>query len=412
MDLNIVGEKLHVRIVAFSLIAVSCFALYLRYPVKVLRLSLPPPQDFSVYLKAWDRVSHSQTPYVAADELPYKYAPGVLPLVRLLPTRPQNAWYVFGSISIFLFGLSLFAGARYSSWREVGYLALGLALAWKGIIENLDYGQLDLLLWALALLAAVFLRRTAFFSGLLIGTLPWLKLPWLLILVPFWLAAWAPAVGVQGLDPRAPRRLRMLVSGYALSCLAWGAIIPSFVFGSDKAIEYSQAWLGLLRTQPPSIYLHDMNQSLWVLIPRWLGMEPALPNVLTTGLTLVIGGIFSGILVAQPPRGRGALAWLAPWVLLLQLMNPLAWRWASLFVVGVPFACDRAGLERARPSAFAFVLWGAVTALWLVQLNPVAQAMGARHWTDFHPFGTIGLYWIVLLLLMLERARARDRAAQ
>jgi hypothetical protein len=397
------------RLVAFALVAVTLFALFLRYPAKTLRLELPIPQDFSVYLKAWERVETHQTPYVPADELPYKYSPGVIPLVGLLPPHPQTAWYVFGSLSLLLFGVALMAGARFASWREVGFLGLGFVLAWKGLIENLDYGQLDLLLFSLAMIAGALLLRWPFFAGLIVGTLPWFKLPWMLLLFPFWIMARPaePKGEPHGLDPRAPRRLRMLVSGFAAACLAWGAALPSLFFGSERAITYSQDWLALLRTQPDSIYLHDMNQSLWILLPRWWGSVPAMPTLGTIGVTLVLAGVAIGILIAAPSRGRGALAAFTPWILLLQLLNPLAGRWASLLLVGVPFACDRAGASSRRATAWAFAGWGAVTALWLVQLNPFVRLLGARHWTELHPFGTIGMYWLVLLVLMLERARAR-----
>ncbi len=394
------------RLVAFAVVMTACFALFLRYPAKTLRLELPIPQDFSVYLNAWERAKAHESPYVAADGLPYKYSPGVLPLVGLLPPHPANAWYVFGSLSLFLFGLALMSGGRWSTWKEVFLLVVGLALAWKGLIENLDYGQLDLLLFSVAMISGALLGRWPFFAGLLAGTLPWFKLPWALLLLPLWLMARTDS-GPSGLAPRAPRRLRMLVSGFALASLTWGAALPSFVFGSQRALEYSQAWLELLRTQPSSIYLHDMNQSIWVLLPRWAGMTPALPTPFTIALTLMLAGVALGILVSATPRSRGSLASLTPWVLFLQLMNPLAWRWASLLVVGVPVACDRAGPADRKPSAWAFAGWGAVTALWLIQLNPFARLMGATHWTEFHPFGTIGLYWLVLLLLMLERGRLR-----
>jgi hypothetical protein len=397
------------RLVAFALIAATLFALFLRYPAKTLRSDLPIPQDFSVYLKALERTQALESPYVPTDGLPYKYSPGVIPLVSLLPPHAQTAWYVFGSLSLFLFGVALMGGARFHSWREVGFLVLGLALSWKGLIENLDYGQLDLFLFSLALISGALLPRWPFFAGLIAGTLPWFKLPWALLIFPLWVLSRpsdAPG-GTGGLDPRAPRRLRMMVSGFAASCLIWGAAVPSLIFGSDRAIEYSQSWLALLRTQPDSIYLHDMNQSIWILLPRWWGSIPAMPSLGTIGLTLVLAGIALGILISAPSRGRGALATFTPWILLLQLLNPLAWRWASLILVGVPFACDRTGSANRQPTAWAFAGWGAVTALWLIQLNPFVRLLGAHHWTELHPFGTIGMYWLVLLALMLERARAR-----
>jgi hypothetical protein len=124
----------------------------------------------------------------------------------------------------------------------------------------------------------------------------------------------------------------------------------------------------------------------------------------------VIGGILALALVAvmvvrtygRARRGRGQfiepLRWVGPWLIVTQLLNPLSWRWGSVFVVAIPLATVD---SRIWHRVVRKVLWGMVVVGWLLQLNPVVQFLGFDHWTYLHGSGLITFFWATLLLLSL-----------
>lgn len=395
-------SKLNPRFCAWALIVLTALLLFFRFPAGPAPQSIPG--DFAVYHRAAERASHGQDPYVVTDPSPYKYSPGVLALVEALPKDPARAWFWYGTFCIALFALSLAVSGSYSSWKSVFWLAAGLALSWKGLLETFDYGQLEVLLLALGLLAAALLSRGAFISGVIAGFMPWLKLPWLLLLLPFMTAA----------TLRTERRGRLFFSGYLLSCFTWGAAVPSLLFGADRAKVLSQSWLHILRAQPLSLYSSDMNQSIWISATRWFGNDVHL----SFGLVGILLGLILGLMMSRALdpgvfRRTPALAWISPWMVLTQLLSPLSWRWGSVFVVGMPMAAGwnpfrRTGLEEAIITDservqrnLRFSIFTIIGMLWLLQMNPVARSLGFGHWTEFHSVGLITAFWLSLLVMAL-----------
>ncbi len=374
-------------LVATLIVFIAALSLWLRYPASHLSFQNVIPGDFAVYLRAWERVSNGVDPYVASDASPYKYAPGVLGLIALLPqSSPGAAWFAFGTLSILGLAVSLLIGARYPTWKQVGALILGLGLSWKGILETLDYGQMELLILGIAVLATSMTRRAAAISGFLAGTLPWLKLPWVMLLIPLLLSLRGASRG----------RYSNFLSGYLASCVFWGAALPALLFGPDRALLLSQSWVELLRSQPSSLFLSDINQSAWVTAWRWIG------GTLSLAVTAIVMGAVLGRMILRTGACTRAshtspLATISPWLILVQLLNPLSWRWGSVFVLGIPFlALGKLDTKARRYS----ILIASLVALILLslQLNPVARALGFEHWTELHGFGIITLFWLVLLV--------------
>lgn len=369
--------------------------LYARYPGNPESYRRERPSDFAVYLKAWERAKLGQTPYVATDPSPYKYSPGILTAVSLLPEFPPQAWYAFSVFCILSWILALAVGARYTSMVPLLGLCVGTLLAWKGVLETLDYGQLEILLFALAIVSGALVGKLPFFSGLLAGTLPWIKLPWLLLLLPLLLRRRE----LNRQTGYGERGLRLLVSGYVLSCFLWGIALPSLTWGADRSLLFTQQWFELLKTQPLALYLSDMNQSLWVSTLRWF---PGWAWQVSWG---VLGILLSWILarlirrtLSARPKGD-VMDWMCGWILLTQLVNPLSWRWGSAVLVAAGFPLVAARKESRR---WLYVLTLAVLlGLFLIQLNPVVQALGYVHWTELHRAGTITAYWLVLLAFSL-----------
>ncbi len=391
---------------AAALVVLFAVILYSRYPGNFESYQNGPPGDFSVYLQAWNRYRAGESPYVPHEYSAYKYSPGILALIQFLPSSSVDAWFVFSLLCILGFAGALLFGARYRTWKDVGCLVLGLGLSWKGIIESFDYGQIETLILTIAIFSASLFARYTFWAGLLAGILPWLKLPWAFLFLPFVLAA--SRVSPTGEAKPPARRLKLLVSGYMMSSFIWGAAVPSLAFGPEKALELSQSWMTVLRQQPHSLFFSDINQSIWISSLRLMGEG----KWLSYAVPSLFAAVLLGFLIRrrpQTPSTQDSMSWLTPWLVFTQIINPLSWRWGSTYLVGIPFATHRATLDPTSGGLVASnkrltrisraALWVCVLALWLLQLNPVVQTLGIHHWTELHSFGIVTLYWIVLLML-------------
>lgn len=389
--------------VASVLILISTGVLFARYPARFETYFESPPVDFSVYVKAAERTNRGESPYIASEFSPYKYSPGVLALMRLLPAEPDKAWLVFSSMSLGLLALGLLLGSRYQSRESVIWLALGIVLSWKGLLETLDYGQLELMIFGLAILAGALRMRFPMIAGLIAGTIPWFKLPWFLLLFPLILTP-VESLNAPG---KKPKRIRLLISGYLFASFIWGAAVPSVVFGSFRSMELTRQWMDVLLNQPPELFSNDINQSIWMSAQRWI-MSIWGPSYLdlASGGVAVMGGIIFGSLSARSlkvTQNREVFGWLTPWLILTQLLNPVSWRWGSVLLLGAPFAI--AGIHRTvGRTVVRSVLILIVGVLWALQLNPVVKALGYHHWSDIHGFGVVTAYWLCLLLLCIQPA--------
>lgn len=374
--------------------------LYARYPGKIDFDRSTIPQDFGVYVKAWQRHKLGESPYIAKDFLAFKYSPGALALIGLLPQAPIAAWFVFSSFCIGLLTVSLAIGAEYRVWRNVMALVLGIGLAWKGLIECFDYGQVEVFILPIVVIATFLYARFTFTSGVLIGMLPWIKIPLLFMFIPFALGARQRKTEDGALPDR---RSKTFIGGFLLSGVFWGAFLPMIVFGARRALSLSRDWLELLRTQPASLFSSDMNQSLWASVGRWTGVQPSNPSSMTLMFVIVgiLGGLLTVLLVLRRPYSpapRTSLAWISPWLILNQLINPLSWRWGSVYLVGIGFSA----LNPRRSHWLRVILWIGVLALFLLQQNPFVKGMlRLSSWTDLHDTGLITLYWVALLLSSL-----------
>jgi hypothetical protein len=375
--------------------------LYLRYPGKFDAYTSAVPQDFGVYVKAWQRYVQGESPYVATEYLSFKYSPGMLALIGVLPKTPSDAWFMFSTLCVAALTLSFMIGARYRTWRDVAALILGVALSWKGILECFDYGQVEVVIFPVLILATSIYTRYTLLAGALVGMLPWIKAPLLFMIVPFAFAS-SRREREDGKPPL--RRLKLFVSGFLFSSVFWGAGLPSLAFGPDRAMRMSQDWFNLLKTQPASLFSHDVNQSLWASVSRWVDVSGTHGATMMTALGIagVLAGLLMGLLILRrpyAPTAQDSFVWISPWLIMGQLVNPLSWRWASVYLIGSCFAAFRPG---RRFLWFRGLLWIGVIALFLLQQNPfVKVVLGINHWTELHEAGVITLYWLALLLLSI-----------
>ena len=386
--------------VAFALILLLTGLLWYRYPLAVYRGQDQVPSEYALTLKAWQAAKAGENPYelkserpIGEEEVRFKHSPGTLTLVGLMPKEPRTSWFVMGTLSLLVFGLSLAAGARYPSWRSVIYLILGWSLAWRGLLETLETGQLEILIFGLAVFAGILLRRQPLICGLIAGTLPWIKLPWMLLLLPLMLVNVAT---LQGKGKKV-RRVRLVFSGYFFSWFIWGAGVPSLVFGQEEARAITSNWIHAMISQPTDLYFSRVNQSVWSAGMRILGDDP----YLGLGIGTTLAGILLGSLMVKGMRmlpNRDVLAWLAPWLLVTQLLSPLSWRAGSVFALAAPFAI---GITPESRIGLRWFLKTSAFVLMIVQINPIVLALVGKSWTALQEYGVFTAFWGVLLLLCL-----------
>ena len=163
------------RWAALVLILVAVSGLALRTPIGTLPLEAP--KAFTIYHSAWKKAVSHANPYSksGSESGTYKYSPGVLAWFSLLPSDTARAWGVYSAVTLGLFALALWIGSRYRTWGSVVALTLGLLLSWRGLVETLENGQLELLLFSIAILAGSLMVRLPFVGGFFFGVLPWLK---------------------------------------------------------------------------------------------------------------------------------------------------------------------------------------------------------------------------------------------
>ncbi|MBY0471937.1 hypothetical protein K2X30_12290 [bacterium] len=391
-------KRLHPHHVAWLIIAVLLAALWFRYsapyaPWKPLpksqiqrhEISQYLPSDFLGFIKGWKQLSRTSSVEELMEHSQFKYSPGLLAVFSLLShDSPIVAWFVYSTFCILLLGLTLFLGFRYATWRSVGMLLVGLVLAWNGFLGILANGQLEILILAIAVGAGAILKDWPFFSGLLLGCLPWFKLPWILLVFPFMLMLHS-----------VRRRFRLFFSGYLLSCFIWAAMVPSLILGPERAILVSQKWFTLLQNQSLSLYLTPENQSVWVSAIRWFEGNMELALGVACLLTSVILARFTIRSALTPLPTKNVFAWLSPWLVLNQVLTPMSWRWGSIFLLGMPFAIRYS----VRGKWARISIWVLVTILWMIQMNWFIQIIGLGVWNDLYLYGYITFFWLVLLVL-------------
>jgi hypothetical protein len=374
--------------VGWGIIFLCFLSLYWRSPANP---NGRVPQDFATYLRASERLGRNTDPYVVEDEHPYKYPPGFLVPIQLLPQDPKKAWHLFGVMSLAAWAMALFLGTSLNTWKQVGLLILGLILSWKGVLETLDFGQVEFLLLFILTLSALLWKRLPWVAGVLTGTLPWVKLPWAFFIVPFLIL-----MGRRN----AKKGLISYGLGYGVACLLWFIFLPVLVFGVDKTVLLTQGWISIVRLQPKSLYFSDFNQGLFVAIFECFGFGTEF-SWFALLLTFLIG-LLVGIPLAKrtltTQSYESALGWMAPWMLLGQLLNPLGWRWGSILLIGIPFSLEWHTLIRKKEYRNCIFAFG--FCLWLSQQNPVTQLFHL-HWTSLHAYRNITLYWMAWLLLAI-----------
>lgn len=359
------------------LLVFIAFALFYRgWPT-----SDPLPKDFAVFSIALERFRQGLSPYDAHIVMTYKYSPGFFSILHALwppisDSSSHIAWWCFKAFSLVLWLCTMILCFPVHNRKNFLALLIGLAFCWKGLIETLDFGQLEYVLFSLTFFAAYWESRSLFFTviaGILAGLLPWIKLPFALVPV------------ILFLHSQSKKRFS---SGVFISAIFMGVILPVFTFGNRFFSIYCD-WFEALKNQSAEILIQEpANQSLLATLSR-SGVPPLFATLICAAL-IAIFLIHEWSLVRKKANSRDELPTRI--LTLLLLVNPLSWRWAGLFLIGVP------GILMQKSRGFLFTLSLLLFFLWLIQLNPISKFLGFARWTDLYPYGVITLTWILCLI--------------
>jgi hypothetical protein len=195
--------------------------------------------------------------------------------------------------------------------------SLGAALiaGWHGYLEHFSYGQADMLLIALFLLAVRLedrARLSAFTLSLILITKPQMA-----ILLAYFLLR---------------RRLELL--GWVGVITVVLLVLPPALIQGWAGLRFFHEWEQMLtQQQTVEFFIGNLNQSLAASIARWTGIE----KIVAPLTQLIVGMSGFGILVAarrQPaleklsPEVRAKLAALT--LVFYCVVTPLSWRWLTL----------------------------------------------------------------------------------
>lgn len=351
------------------------------------------PQDFRVFLTAVERLAQGQSVYRPDEALPFKYFPGAIWFFSFLPQDPLTAWRIFKGLSVSAWAWTVF---RFQSWtarRDLLALLASLTLAWKGLIETLDFGQMEYVLLAAGAGALALSRRRVLAGSVFISLLACIKPAWGLLLVPA-----AMVVTPSSLRSRVFVRA---VIGFGLGMIFWIALFPRMLWGWEGGAELTAQWIAQLGQQPAAFFSTDAyNQGFGVSVGRWLlwipGVSVDAARVIAVLLSLLML-LFAASRFVHRDQAQDRAAALGPWFLLLQILNPLGWRWGSMLIslqsASLGYAFDR--FSKKRRLFFAAL----ISILFLLQLNPVAHLLGQSSWTAFHDFGVVTAYWLAIWIM-------------
>jgi glycosyl transferase family 87 len=272
------------------------------------RATVRPGVDFGVFHAAGARFRAGLDLYLPPAQFPYRYAPAVAALFAPLATLAfPLARAIWAAVNA-----AIVLGVALALDRRLGRrAALAVPLAWalvaQPLAQELSYGQVDLVVLALALGAFELDRRNhEVTGGALVAAAAALKV--------------APVV--LAVDWAVRRRWRPF-AGAAVACAVLAAVTVAR-YGLAGALEQHVHWY---TTQSADVhFMVDAlrNQSLWAM-SRSLGLGNA-------------GGALASIaLVALAASARGRRGQL---VLLAAIPLVSGYGWPQLFVLAVPLLAE------------------------------------------------------------------------
>ena len=277
--------------------------------------------DFEVYRTAAGRVVHGEPLYRESDgHYQFKYLPAfaiVMAPFAAVPKEPaEAAWYVICVGLLVLFVRESLVTLPNRSRSERSLVGLTILLMARCYVRELHFGQTNVLLGALLVLALhAILRGRPLVGGALAGLAVFVK-PYAVIVIP-WLAI---AAGI----------------GSAAACLGvvtGGLLLPIAAYGWMGNIHELQGWFHTVtRTTPENLLLPE-NVSFATMWAKWIGPTSAAAALATISSLLIV--LLAAVVVARR-RGveRPEYLELALLLLVVPLISPQGWEY--VLMLGTP----------------------------------------------------------------------------
>ncbi len=383
-----------VRVLAFGILSLVAVSLFFRdysphFSVENL------PHDYHVLWKVKTRVAQGVDPYFASwNESKYNYSPGLIPFLQILPNNPQVAFYLVRGLAILLWVLGIFFGVVWRSKRDLLCLCGGLILAWQGAGVTLAMGQAELLGLGLMLLAFRLFDTKPMATAWILAFLPIVKLPWLFLWIPFGYRLWVT-------QPRwaLSFRIHLILASF----LGWLAI-PLLTAGTELTLQWYLSWLEVLKHQNPELFTLPANQSIWSRLAPLKSIVPGGTLLIPLACLGILGFLaLQGLRQIKSARhfSSKALALTTPWVLLMQLANPLAWYWAGAYLPGAFFSIFENDLGKRSKKIFAAMLVVLALTFLFQQKWVNGWVLGIPDRSAAHAYGVMTVHWLSILGLSL-----------
>lgn len=378
--------------------------------------------DFNVYYFAAQEVSAGRTPYENSlgEWTPYLYPPllaQVLVPFTLLPLPiAAYLWFLINAFSL-IAALRMSSQLVFSDQPEASHspkeaksisqrfamratpqlfvAIITLLILLRFVLDNFDYGQVNLLVVGLAVAHIYFWKRgKKFLSALVLAVAVAIKITPILLLV-FHLA-----------------KLRFK---YALGCVAFITVIVmiSFMpFGSQADEAFKVFYSRTIANQQGFDLAYHGNQSLQGAIERISGSNEG--NASARLVTRLIGlGLLAFAFLAARLR-QNELADILPFYCLSVLLSPLSWK-QHFVILLLPLAFLAGQSSRSSGS---LARWLSMATLFLLfaffnLTSPKLIGIAAAEWADAHSlvFAAAFTLFVVLFLLPFAAPKTNRKPA-
>lgn len=353
------------------------------------------PGDFEVYRLALERLDTGVSVYQILDLNPFKYSPAFLWVFKWAFGWSSNPWPWFLGVSLgawcgslWMLLKSLRVGGRIGAIS----LLIALLLGFRGILETLGYGQVDLLLHSVILIAysrwmGGFSDRWRGLESILIGVgfamVVLVKPPFLLLMVPFFL-----------------ERNWTVAGSMALALIAFLGVPFVMKGGVGGTVLYSE-WFALLQQQHTPEYLTgNMVQNLSASISRWFGVAKEVHRI-QHGVEFLALCFFGGLWFR---RVRMAPGWILSFLPLHFLVYPVTYR-TTLFSLIPAYLWLLWTIFKKRATWYSRVPGLLSAFLLLLATREVAQFVGIQDWDRL---SALGIYAVAAFLLWVAVLGARS----
>jgi hypothetical protein len=357
-------------------------------------------RDFQVHWQAGYDFAHGLPIYHSVPmDRRFNYPPfaaQLLQLVGVLPLRLATGLFYLTSVALLIVAVRvsrrLVQAADHPYLRSMAPLVLALLCSAVFLLDNLNHGQVNLLILALCLLGI-----QAFVLGREIAAGGWLMAAAAIKLTPFLFVLWALI--------RGSRRIVVALLGFGVLCL----VLPLVQRGWDQGIvDLSAYYHGFLQKFAAGHVIYDeRNQSLSAMVYRaavpesgytYVGSLAQAAPILSRGLALAIFAILVirlvNLRIARQPVTPLEIAAV---FLASHLLSGITWKAhlvSLLFVAYAFFSIDWRSLAGARRIGLG-AAWLGLAAIGLGR-----DVVGSRL---HHAMAGYSLYvWVMLLLFVLS----------